>query len=190
MVLICRGPMGAGMEEVYQVTSALKYLDVGKQVALVTDARFSGVSTGACIGHVGPEALAGGPIGKIRDGDRISVVIDRATLEGRVDLVDQPARHSTRSWPAAPCATTCTPTPTCPPTRGCGPRCRTPAAEPGEGASTTSTRLFRDSGRLGDCRLRICSGSTSKACKVLTLSLTLPHSTPNVRAPPHQHDLA
>ncbi len=88
MVLICRGPMGAGMEEVYQVTSALKYLDVGKQVALVTDARFSGVSTGACIGHVGPEALAGGPIGKIRDGDRISVVIDRATLEGRVDLVD------------------------------------------------------------------------------------------------------
>ncbi len=89
MVLICRGPMGAGMEEVYQVTSALKYLDAGKQVALVTDARFSGVSTGACIGHVGPEALAGGPIGKIRDGDRISVVIDRATLEGRVDLVDQ-----------------------------------------------------------------------------------------------------
>jgi dihydroxyacid dehydratase/phosphogluconate dehydratase len=76
------------MEEVYQVTSALKYLPVGKQVALVTDARFSGVSTGACIGHVGPEALAGGPIGKIRDGDRISVVIDRATLEGRVDLVD------------------------------------------------------------------------------------------------------
>jgi dihydroxyacid dehydratase/phosphogluconate dehydratase len=70
------------------VTSALKYLPVGKQVALVTDARFSGVSTGACIGHVGPEALAGGPIGKIRDGDRISVVIDRATLEGRVDLVD------------------------------------------------------------------------------------------------------
>jgi putative YjhG/YagF family dehydratase len=88
MVLICRGPMGAGMEEVYQVTSALKYLDVGKQVALVTDARFSGVSTGACIGHIGPEALAGGPIGRVRDGDRIAVVIDRATLEGRVDLVD------------------------------------------------------------------------------------------------------
>ena len=88
MVLICRGPMGAGMEEVYQVTSALKYLDVGRQVALITDARFSGVSTGACIGHVGPEALAGGPIGKIRDGDRIRVVIDRLALEGRVDLVD------------------------------------------------------------------------------------------------------
>jgi len=88
MVLICRGPMGAGMEEVYQVTSALKYLDVGTQVALITDARFSGVSTGACVGHVGPEALAGGPIGKVRDGDRIRVVIDRTSLEGRIDLVD------------------------------------------------------------------------------------------------------
>ena len=88
MVLICRGPMGAGMEEVYQVTSALKYLDVGTEVALITDARFSGVSTGACVGHVGPEALAGGPIGKILDGDRIRVVIDRNSLEGRIDLVD------------------------------------------------------------------------------------------------------
>jgi dihydroxyacid dehydratase/phosphogluconate dehydratase len=88
IVLICRGPMGAGMEEVYQVTSALKYLGVGRQVALVTDARFSGVSTGACIGHVGPEALAGGPIGKVRDGDRIRVVIDCKALEGRIDLVD------------------------------------------------------------------------------------------------------
>jgi dihydroxyacid dehydratase/phosphogluconate dehydratase len=88
IVLICRGPMGAGMEEVYQVTSALKYLDVGMQVALITDARFSGVSTGACVGHVGPEALAGGPIGKLRDGDRIRVVIDRTSLEGRIDLVD------------------------------------------------------------------------------------------------------
>ncbi len=75
------------MEEVYQVTSALKYLDVGKQVALVTDARFSGVSTGACIGHVGPEALAGGPIGRLRDGDRVRVVVDCTSLEGRVDLV-------------------------------------------------------------------------------------------------------
>ena len=88
MVLICRGPMGAGMEEVYQVTSALKYLDVGKQVALLTDARFSGVSTGACIGHIGPEALAGGPIGRVRDGDRIRVVIDCRGLEGRIDLID------------------------------------------------------------------------------------------------------
>jgi dihydroxyacid dehydratase/phosphogluconate dehydratase len=97
MVLICRGPMGAGMEEVYQVTSALKYLDVGKSVALLTDARFSGVSTGPCIGHIGPEALGGGPIGRIRDGDRIRVVIDRNTLEGSVDLVEVSATGETTS---------------------------------------------------------------------------------------------
>ena len=88
MVLICRGPIGAGMEEVYQVTSALKYLDVGKSVALLTDARFSGVSTGPCIGHIGPEALGGGPIGRVRDGDLIRIIIDRGRLEGSVDLVE------------------------------------------------------------------------------------------------------
>jgi putative YjhG/YagF family dehydratase len=87
LVLCCRGPMGAGMEETYQVTSALKHLSWGKHVAVVTDARFSGVSTGACIGHVSPEALAGGPIGKIRDGDLIRIVIDRNRLEGTIDLV-------------------------------------------------------------------------------------------------------
>jgi dihydroxyacid dehydratase/phosphogluconate dehydratase len=87
IVLICCGPMGTGMEETYQVTSALKFLPFGREVAVVTDGRFSGVSTGACIGHVGPEALAGGPIGKVRDGDRIEIVIDRERLEGRVDLV-------------------------------------------------------------------------------------------------------
>ncbi|HZT83691.1 MAG TPA: YjhG/YagF family D-xylonate dehydratase, partial [Gemmataceae bacterium] len=89
VVLICRGPMGAGMEEIYQVTSALKHLSFGKHVAVLTDARFSGVSTGACIGHVGPEALAGGPIGKVRDGDRIQIIIDRNRLEGTVDLVGE-----------------------------------------------------------------------------------------------------
>jgi putative YjhG/YagF family dehydratase len=87
IVLAGRGPLGAGMEEVYQVTSALKYLDVGKTVALLTDARFSGVSTGPCIGHVGPEALAGGPIGRLRDGDRVRVIVDRARLDGTIDLV-------------------------------------------------------------------------------------------------------
>jgi putative YjhG/YagF family dehydratase len=88
LVLIGRGPLGAGMEETYQVTSALKYLDVGASVALITDARFSGVSSGPCIGHVGPEALAGGPVGRLRDGDRIRIVIDCRHLEGRIDLVD------------------------------------------------------------------------------------------------------
>jgi putative YjhG/YagF family dehydratase len=87
VVLIGRGPLGAGMEEVYQVTSALKYLEGGAKVALLTDARFSGVSTGPCVGHVGPEALAGGPIGKLRDGDRIRVVVDRARLEASVDVM-------------------------------------------------------------------------------------------------------
>ncbi len=87
IVLICRGPMGAGMEEIYQVTSALKFLPFGRSVAVLTDGRFSGVSTGACIGHVGPEALAGGPIGKVRDGDRIAITIDCRRLTGNVDLV-------------------------------------------------------------------------------------------------------
>jgi xylonate dehydratase len=81
------GPRGTGMEETYQVTSALKFLPWGKTVAVLTDARFSGVSTGACVGHVSPEALAGGPLGRLRDGDVVEVVIDRVRLEGRVDLV-------------------------------------------------------------------------------------------------------
>jgi xylonate dehydratase len=87
IVLICGGPMGAGMEEIYQVTSALKYLSYCRHVAVLTDARFSGVSTGACIGHISPEALAGGPIGRILDGDTISIVIDRKALIGSVDLI-------------------------------------------------------------------------------------------------------
>lgn len=87
LVLAGRGPLGSGMEETYQITSALKYLKWGRRVAVVTDARFSGVSTGACIGHVGPEALAGGPIGKVRDGDRIRIEIDRRRLLGKIDLI-------------------------------------------------------------------------------------------------------
>jgi putative YjhG/YagF family dehydratase len=89
LVLVCRGPLGAGMEEIYQITSALKHLSFGKHVAVLTDARFSGVSTGACVGHIGPEALAGGPIGKVRDGDRIQILIDRNRLEGSIDLVGE-----------------------------------------------------------------------------------------------------
>jgi putative YjhG/YagF family dehydratase len=87
LVLAGLGPLGSGMEETYQVTSALKYLPWGKSVAVLTDARFSGVSTGACIGHVSPEALAGGPIGRLRDGDTIEIEIDRLGHAGRVDLV-------------------------------------------------------------------------------------------------------
>jgi dihydroxyacid dehydratase/phosphogluconate dehydratase len=87
LVLAGLGPRGAGMEEVYQVTAALRYLELAKDVALVTDARFSGVSTGPCIGHVAPEALAGGPIGRLRDGDLVRVVIDTRRLEGTIDFV-------------------------------------------------------------------------------------------------------
>jgi putative YjhG/YagF family dehydratase len=94
IVLAGRGPLGSGMEETYQVTSALRYLPTGRGIALVTDARFSGVSTGACIGHVGPEALEGGPIGKLLDGDLIRIVVDTASLEASLDLVG----HGDEEW--------------------------------------------------------------------------------------------
>ncbi|HTW79717.1 MAG TPA: YjhG/YagF family D-xylonate dehydratase, partial [Terracidiphilus sp.] len=89
VVLVCSGPAGAGMQEIYQITSALKQLPHCKHVAVLTDARFSGVSTGACIGHVSPEALVGGPIGKVRDRDLIEIVVDRASLDGTVNLVGE-----------------------------------------------------------------------------------------------------
>jgi len=87
LVLICSGPAGAGMQEIYQITAALKALPIGKHVAVLTDARFSGVSTGACIGHISPEALAGGLLGKLQDGDQIEIVIDRTGLVGTVNFI-------------------------------------------------------------------------------------------------------
>lgn len=87
LALIGRGPSGTGMEETYQLTSALKHLTFGRQVSLLTDARFSGVSTGACIGHIGPEALAGGPVGLLRDGDWVDIRIDTRKLEGSIHMV-------------------------------------------------------------------------------------------------------
>jgi putative YjhG/YagF family dehydratase len=98
VVLCARGPMGSGMEETYQLTSALKYISWGKHVAVLTDARFSGVSTGACIGHVSPEALAGGPIGKLLEGDQVRIVIDRTTLHGSVDLVGDASGIRGAEW--------------------------------------------------------------------------------------------
>ena len=89
LVLVCSGPLGAGMQEVYQITSALKALPFCKHVAVLTDARFSGVSTGACIGHISPEALAGGPIGRVRDGDWIEIIVDRTALHGSVNLIGE-----------------------------------------------------------------------------------------------------
>ncbi|MCC7234454.1 MAG: YjhG/YagF family D-xylonate dehydratase [Bryobacterales bacterium] len=96
VVLMCRGPLGSGMEETYQITAALKHLPFGKQVALITDARFSGVSTGACVGHVSPEALAGGPIGKLRDGDPVEIRIDRNTLEASIDYAGDAQEFASR----------------------------------------------------------------------------------------------
>jgi len=87
MVVMGVGPMGTGMEETYQLTSALKKLPFGKHVSLITDARFSGVSTGACFGHVGPEALVGGPLGKLKDGDVIEIIIDTNQLEGSINFI-------------------------------------------------------------------------------------------------------
>ncbi len=112
LVLIGAGPAGTGMEETYQLTSALKFIPWGKHVPILTDARFSGVSTGACVGHVGPEALAGGPIGKLRDGDIVEIDIDRNDLTGSIDLVatadsqqdltpDEAARFATRTQPSS-----------------------------------------------------------------------------------------
>ena len=95
IVLMCRGPLGCGMEETYQITSALRYLPFGKHVALITDARFSGVSTGACIGHIGPEALDGGPIGKLRDGDLIQIEVDTRNLTGSLNFIGTPGHEVT-----------------------------------------------------------------------------------------------
>ena len=101
MVVTCGGPLGTGMEEVYQLTAALKHLSYGKQVALITDARFSGVSTGACIGHVGPEALAGGPIGRVEDGDLIEIIVDRKNLSGSLNVVGVDGENKGAEWGTA-----------------------------------------------------------------------------------------
>lgn len=92
IILIGIGP-GCGMPETYQITSALKHMKGGESIALITDGRFSGVSTGACIGHVSPEAWAGGPIGCVLDGDVIRVEIDTNHLQGSVDILSIDARE-------------------------------------------------------------------------------------------------
>jgi len=96
MVLLCCGPRGAGMQEIYQITAALRALPHCRHVALLTDGRFSGVSTGPCIGHISPEALAGGPVGKLRDGDIVEIRIDRNKLSATVDLVGE---NGETFWP-------------------------------------------------------------------------------------------
>ena len=128
VVLMGVGPQGTGMEETYQITAALKYIPWGKTVPVLTDARFSGVSTGACIGHIGPEALAGGPIGRVRDGDSIEIVVDRSGLTGSVNVVE-----TVDGTPFAdrPTHLDVAPTPNCQTTRACGLPCSAPAVAPG-----------------------------------------------------------
>jgi putative YjhG/YagF family dehydratase len=101
IVLAGCGPAGTGMEETYQLTSALKHLPWGKQVALITDARFSGVSTGACIGHIGPEALAGGPLGKVIDDDLVEIHIDARQAQGTLDLIGHAGEPRDAAWGVA-----------------------------------------------------------------------------------------
>ena len=98
LVIICGGPIGTGMEGTYQITAALKHLSYGKHIALLTDARFSGVSTGACIGHIGPEALAGGPIGLLKDADLIEIEIDTKKLTGSINLVGEGKDNHGADW--------------------------------------------------------------------------------------------
>ena len=98
MVLAGCGPSGTGMEETYQLTAALKHLSWGKHVPLITDARFSGVSTGACLGHIGPEALVGGPIGKLRDDDLIEISIELDSGSGTVNLVGHGEQMHDSAW--------------------------------------------------------------------------------------------
>ena len=143
-----RGPMGAGMEEIYQITASLRYLSFGKHVAVLTDARFSGVSTGACIGHISPEALAGGPLGKVRDGDLVRIVVDRLNLRGSLDLVGAEGasldrQRALESSLAAVPTRNSRPIPSSPTIPASGRPCRPSPAAPGAAASTTPTRSSR-----------------------------------------------
>ena len=86
VVVRYEGPKGGpGMREMLAITAAIKGAGLGKDVLLVTDGRFSGGSTGLCVGHVCPEASDGGPIGLVRDGDRIRIDIPSRTLDLLVD---------------------------------------------------------------------------------------------------------
>ena len=166
LVLICRGPLGTGMEEIYQITAALKHLSFGKHVAVLTDARFSGVSTGACVGHVAPEALAGGPIGKVVEGDRVRIVIDRNRLEGSIDLVG----HGDREWDPAEGARVLAGRPSRP---DLARRSRSPAGDPALGGAPGGGR--RHLGRVRVRRRRDHRGARARD--------PLTHERPAARRP-------
>ena len=82
VIIRYEGPKGGpGMREMLNPTSAIMGMGLGSSVALITDGRFSGATRGACLGHVTPEAASGGPIGVVRDGDRIRIDIPANTVD-------------------------------------------------------------------------------------------------------------
>ncbi len=93
VVIRYEGPKGGpGMREMLMITGAIKGAGLGKDVLLITDGRFSGGTTGLCVGHVSPEAVDGGPIGLLRDGDRIMIDIPNRTLDVHVDPAEMSER--------------------------------------------------------------------------------------------------
>lgn len=101
VVIRYEGPKGGpGMREMLMITGAIKGAGLGKSVSLITDGRFSGGTTGLCIGHVAPEAVDGGPIALIRDGDQIRIDITARTLDLLVDEAELVLRKET--WKVVP----------------------------------------------------------------------------------------
>jgi dihydroxy-acid dehydratase len=95
VVIRYEGPKGGpGMREMLMITGAIKGAGLGKSVLLITDGRFSGGTTGLCVGHVAPEAVEGGPIGLVRDGDRVRIDIPNRRLDLLVDDAELAARRS------------------------------------------------------------------------------------------------
>jgi dihydroxy-acid dehydratase len=93
VIIRYEGPKGGpGMREMLMITGAIKGAGLGKDVLLITDGRFSGGTTGLCVGHVSPEAVDGGPIGLLRDGDRITIDIPERTLDVHVDPAEMSER--------------------------------------------------------------------------------------------------
>jgi dihydroxy-acid dehydratase len=94
VVIRYEGPKGGpGMREMLAITGAIKGAGLGKDVLLLTDGRFSGGTTGLCVGHVAPEAVDGGPIAFVRDGDRIRLDVANKRLDLDVDEAELAARR-------------------------------------------------------------------------------------------------
>src|SRR6185503_604824 len=103
IVIRYEGPKGGpGMREMLATTAALYGLGMGEKVALITDGRFSGATRGFCIGHVGPEAAAGGPIALIKNGDMISIDAEKGTLDLEVSEAELAKRRKAWKAPANP----------------------------------------------------------------------------------------